>query len=40
MSNENKARLVDKFIKEYPFGHEREYNDIFNIRKYLRDDEY
>lgn len=40
MSNENKTRLVDKFIKDYPFNYESEYNIISNIRKYLRDDEY
>lgn len=40
MKNENKARLLDKFIKDYPFKYETEYNLIYNARKYMVDDEY
>jgi len=40
MSIKNKARLLDKFIKDYPFICETEYNMIFNRRKYVVDDDY
>ena len=40
MTNENKTRLLDKFLKDYPFNYETEYNTLFNKRKYMRDNEY
>lgn len=38
MTNENKTRLLDSFIKKYPFNYEQDYCTIMNKRRYMQDD--